>query len=234
MSTEDRELPRPSTIPITSFWPPRSTATRCGSTRSHARRRSSIRRDHAEEINCDVFFAPVYTRAGYSRKHHGSTSRLRRDPPVGGDGGVARCLRRCEDADGPCGSCGAQPAAKPPAASTQRVNANARALAEVRSRIAAYVGLHRELEATLPPLAKDATAEQIDKHQRALAHLLQQARKGAKPGDIFTPAGRSVIRRLVDVVLGGPDGAGLRDSIRDENPGSLSIAVNAATRGRSR
>ena len=120
-----------------------------------------------------------------------------------------------------------QPAAKPPAQSGQRVNANARALAEVRSRIATYVGLHRELEATLPPLAKGATAEQIDKHERALAHLLQRARPGAKPGDIFTPAGRSVIRRLLDVVLRGPDGAALRASIRDENAGSLSIAVNA-------
>jgi hypothetical protein len=109
----------------------------------------------------------------------------------------------------------------------QRVNANARALAEVRSRIATYAGLHRELEATLPPLSKDATAEQIDKHHRALAQLLQQARRGAKPGDIFTPAARSVIRRLLDVVLRGPDGVALRASIRDENPGSLSIAVNA-------
>jgi hypothetical protein len=113
------------------------------------------------------------------------------------------------------------------AQSGQRVNANARALAEVRSRIATYAGLHRELEATLPPLPKDASAEQIDKHYRALARLLQQARRGAKPGDIFTPAARSVIRRLLDVVLRGPDGAALRASIRDENPGSLSIAVNA-------
>ena len=127
----------------------------------------------------------------------------------------------------PAAPAGAQPAAKPPAPSAQRVNANARALAEVRSRIAAYVGLHRELAATLPPLAKDATSEQIDRHQRALAQLLQKARQGAKPGDIFTPAGRSVIRRLIDAVLRGPDGKGLRDSIRDENPGSLSIAVNA-------
>ena len=36
-----------------------------------------------------------------------------------------------------------------------------------------------------------------------------------------------MIRRLLDVVLRGPDGAGLRASIRDENAGSLSIAVNA-------
>jgi hypothetical protein len=125
----------------------------------------------------------------------------------------------------PAAPAGEKPAAKAPA--RQPVNANARALAEVRSRIATYVGLHRELEATLPPLAKGATAEQIDKHQRALAQKLQQARRGAKAGDIFTPAARSVIRRLLDVVLRGPDGPALRASIRDENAGSLSIAVNA-------
>jgi len=117
----------------------------------------------------------------------------------------------------------AQAAAQP----RQPVNANARALAEARSRIATYVGLHRELEATLTPLPKNATAEQIDKHERALMHLLQQARRGAKPGDIFTPAARAVIRRLLDIVLRGPDGAELRASIRDNNPGSLSIVVNA-------
>jgi hypothetical protein len=121
----------------------------------------------------------------------------------------------------------AQPAAKAPPKPGQRVNTNARALAEVRSRIATYVGLRRELEATLPPLGKNATAEQIDKHERALAHLIQRARPGAKPGDIFTPAGRSVIRRLLEAVLRGPDGPALRASIRDENAGSLSIAVNA-------
>jgi hypothetical protein len=127
----------------------------------------------------------------------------------------------------PASPSGAQPPATAPARLGQRVNANARALADVRSRIATYAGLHRELEATLPPLPKDASAGQIDKHYRELARLLQQARRGAKPGDIFTPAARSVIRRLIDVVLRGPDGPALRASIRDENPGSLSIAVNA-------
>jgi hypothetical protein len=127
----------------------------------------------------------------------------------------------------PAAPAGGKPAAKAPAPASQPVNANARALAEVRSRIATYAGLHRELEATLPPLPKGATAEQIDKHQRALALKLQEARRGAKAGDIFTPAARSVIRRLLDVVLRGPDGPALRASIRDENAGSLSIAVNA-------
>ncbi len=38
----NRESPRPATTPITSFWPRRSTGTRCGSTRCRGRRGSSI------------------------------------------------------------------------------------------------------------------------------------------------------------------------------------------------
>ncbi len=140
--------------------------------------------------------------------------------------GAATAARQTPPAASPAKPVAAtpQPADQKP---SPRVNENARALAEVRSRIAAYVGLRREFEATLPPLPKDATAEQIDKHERTLAQLIQRARPGAKPGDIFTPAGRSVIRRLLDVVLRGPDGDTLRASIKDDNPGSLSIAVNA-------
>jgi len=111
---------------------------------------------------------------------------------------------------------------------SEPVNANARALADVRSRIAEYVVLHKKLEDTIFRLSKDATPEEIDKHHRALAHLLQQARRGAKPGDIFAPAATAVIRQLMDRVFGGPDGASLRASIMDENPGSMKITINAA------
>jgi len=111
---------------------------------------------------------------------------------------------------------------------SEPVNANARALADVRSRIAEYVVLHKKLEDTIFRLSKDATPEEIDKHHRALAHLLQQARRGAKPGDIFAPAATAVIRQLMDRVFGGPDGASLRASIMDENPGSVKITINAA------
>jgi hypothetical protein len=109
----------------------------------------------------------------------------------------------------------------------QPVNASARALADVQARIAEYVTLHRKLEDTIFTLSKDSTPEEIDKHHRALASLLQQARRGAKPGDIFTASATTVIRRLLDTVFSGPDGAALRASIMDENPGVLKIKINA-------
>lgn len=118
-------------------------------------------------------------------------------------------------------------AALAPAQPGQPVNANARALADVQARIAEYVALHKKLEGTIPRLSKNATPEEIDKHHRALAHLLQQARRGAKRGEIFTAPARAVIRHLLDGVFGGPDGTAVRASIMDENPGSLKIMINA-------
>jgi hypothetical protein len=106
------------------------------------------------------------------------------------------------------------------------VNADAKALALLQARINEYVALHRKLEETLAKLPKEATPAQIDQHQRALSRLLQNARRNAKPGDIFVRESRAVIRRLLARVFGGPDGAALKASIRDEDPGTLPISVN--------
>jgi hypothetical protein len=65
-----------------------------------------------------------------------------------------------------------------------RVNPEARALADFREEVDEYVELHKRLEAKLPALPKEATPVQLDQRQRALAALIQTARKGAAPGDI--------------------------------------------------
>ena len=113
-----------------------------------------------------------------------------------------------------------QPAGKP------AVNPDARALVSLQNRIKEYLKLHDKLEATLPSLPKEASPEQIDVHQRALEKLVQEARKNAKPHDVFTPESRRVILKLMKQVFGGPDGRQLRDSIMDENPANLRITVN--------
>jgi hypothetical protein len=106
------------------------------------------------------------------------------------------------------------------------VNADARALASLQERLTVYLALHNKLEGTLPSLPKDASPEQIDQHQRAFAKLVQEARRGAKRGDIFTRESRRVILNLMKRVFGGPDGRELRTSIMDENPGLLLITIN--------
>ena len=108
-----------------------------------------------------------------------------------------------------------------------RVNDTARALADFREEVDEYLELHKKLAATLPPVPNDATPLQLDQRQRALGALIQTARKGATPGDIFERDSRPIIRKLLFGIFGGPDGKKLRASIADENPGpAVKLQVN--------
>jgi len=104
--------------------------------------------------------------------------------------------------------------------------ADAQALSTMNDRLKEYIDLHMKLERTLPSLPKDATPQQIDKNQRAFEILMRSARATAKPGDIFTPEARPVIKRLLATVFGGPDGRQLKASIMDENPVGITLTVN--------
>jgi hypothetical protein len=104
--------------------------------------------------------------------------------------------------------------------------ADAQALATMNDRLKEYVELHTKLERSLPVLPKEATPEQIDKNQREFEMRMREARKTAKPGDIFTPEARPVIKRLLATIFGGPDGQQLKASIMDENPVGLELTVN--------
>jgi hypothetical protein len=122
----------------------------------------------------------------------------------------------------------AHASAAPPAQSSGQpaVNPEAKAMASFLRRVKEYLDLHNKLEATLPNLPRDASPQQIDEQQRALGKLIQDNRRRAKPGDVFTPESRRVILKLLHQVFGGPDGRQLRDSIMDENPGTPHIAIN--------
>jgi hypothetical protein len=108
-----------------------------------------------------------------------------------------------------------------------RVNPNARALADFQEEIDEYIELHRKLASTLPSLPKEATPVAIDQRQRALAALIQKARRNAKVGDIFERDSRPVIRKLLYGVFMAPDGKHLRAAIKDENPaGAVKLTIN--------
>jgi len=138
---------------------------------------------------------------------------------------------------GACREPGAPPPPKATTASpsdapaTKRVvgplsEADARALATMNDRLADYVRLHARIEATLPKLPEDATPQQIDRHQRLFERRMREARKSAKPGDLFTPEARPVIVRLLAAVFEGEQGKALKASIMDENPTDLTHTVN--------
>ena len=121
-------------------------------------------------------------------------------------------------------------AQKAPAAqkTPPRVNPDAATLADFVKRVEAYVALHKKLEATLPKLPEQTDPYQIDKHQRAMLRLMQEARKTAKQGDLFTPAMQRLIRNLLRPVFSGADGRQLRAEIFDnESKAGVKLAVNA-------
>lgn len=130
------------------------------------------------------------------------------------------------------GSDGARPGVKPAAAPSaqapadQPVNPDAKAIEGFLQRVNEYAVVHQKLENSLPKLSTEASPQDIDKHQRDLAKLIQNARRGTKQGDLFTPESQAVMKRLLARVFGGPDGAALKASIMDENPGIPKLAVN--------
>ena len=98
----------------------------------------------------------------------------------------------------------------------RRINAVARTEQNFLKRVAAYLQLHKKLEASLPKLPRDATPPQIDQNQRALAALVADARKDAKPGDLFTPDMQRLVHRLFADVFKGKAGQDAIKYIHDE------------------
>lgn len=105
-------------------------------------------------------------------------------------------------------------------------NPTAATLQEFKRRVEAYVALHKKLERTLPDLPKQTDPKTIDRHQRALAQLIQAERKGARQGDIFHPPMQRLVRTLLRPIFQGPDGAQIKNEIADNEYKNVKLAVN--------
>jgi hypothetical protein len=105
--------------------------------------------------------------------------------------------------------------------------ASSQAPAGFTERVNKYVELHERLEAQLPKLPKEADPTTIDTHQRSLEKLLRAERRNAQQGEILTPETRRHFRQVLGRVLAGKEGAALRATIMDENPGKISLTVNS-------
>lgn len=97
-----------------------------------------------------------------------------------------------------------------------RANPDAVAVAEFSKRVEAYVALHKKLESSIPSLPKEATPQQIDQHQRALARRIGEARANAKRGDLFTPEMERIARKLLREIFRGPGGDQMKREIFEE------------------
>jgi hypothetical protein len=108
----------------------------------------------------------------------------------------------------------------------QKVNRDAQIAVEFLKRVEEHVELHRKLERTLPALPKEPTIQQVESHHAAMARLMVDARRGARHGDICPGECRAYFRRQIARALTGPDAAGIRQAIMEENPGPITVRIN--------
>ena len=118
----------------------------------------------------------------------------------------------------------AAPRVTPPIVQTEAEQQTAK---EFEKRVNDYAALHDKLEATIPALKDKATPEQIAQHQQLMAALIQKERKNAVQGEFFTPDTVALLKRIVGATLAGRDDKTAKESVMDENPGTMpNVGVN--------
>lgn len=89
-----------------------------------------------------------------------------------------------------------------------------------------YAKLRDSLRSGIPALHKKATAEEIQKHQQTLAEKIQEARKDAKPGDIFTAGSQKEFRRVIERAYSGKHARKIEKTIVQGEPVKLDLYIN--------
>jgi hypothetical protein len=105
--------------------------------------------------------------------------------------------------------------------------ADAGALKDFETRVKGYEDLQKTLAGKVTKPPTEATPETIDKYERALGTLIENARRTARQGDIFTPAVQAIVRRELGRIFAGAQGKQLIASIMDENPVKVTLKINA-------
>ena len=109
----------------------------------------------------------------------------------------------------------------------EKVNQGSLVLQDFAQRVAAYMKLHRSAAAHIPGLKPTKTAADLERHERALAHEIREAREGTAQGNIFTPEITAQFRLLIGETMKGPSAARIRESLKQAEPVWLSkVQVN--------
>jgi hypothetical protein len=97
---------------------------------------------------------------------------------------------------------------------------------EFLEKVKEYDKLRSSLRDGIPAAGKKATVEQVKTHQGMLAAKIQEARKDAKPGDIFTPDAQKAFRRAIDHAYSGKKAKKIDRTIIQGEPVKLDLYVN--------
>ncbi len=84
-----------------------------------------------------------------------------------------------------------------PATAGRQVNPEAQALERFQERVKSYIALRDRVKANLPPLKPTNDPAVITDRQKSLAEAIRNARRDAKPGDVFVPEVATIMRRLI-------------------------------------
>jgi hypothetical protein len=91
-------------------------------------------------------------------------------------------------------------------------------LESFQERLDAYVKLRKAAADSVPALKKNASAQEIQNHDLALADAIRKARPNAKPGNIVSPDVKPVFAKLLRHELTGPGSQKTKASIKEGNP----------------
>jgi hypothetical protein len=100
-------------------------------------------------------------------------------------------------------------------------------LEDFQNRVKAYMKLHNELEDHGPRMKETKHPEEIIASQKSLSTKLKDARKTAKPGDIFTPQIRARFRQLMYPETTGTAGRETKQVMKEDAPAVVPLKVNS-------
>jgi hypothetical protein len=118
--------------------------------------------------------------------------------------------------------------AQPRPDNNQDVNPLAATLVDFRERIEKYMEVRDDIRDEVGDPESTSHPAEIRARETALATRIQSRRAEAKHGDIFTPAIRTVFRRLLAPHATGETGRDLRATLADDAPapGAVPLEVN--------
>lgn len=126
-------------------------------------------------------------------------------------------------------ACAMQAQQKRPQEPEPRTNPDALVLLDFNERIKSYMKIHKEHEGDAPPMKETEDPAKITASQKALADKIRAARKGARQGEIFTPAIRTKFRQLMYPETVGTAGRETKSVMKEDAPttATIPLKVNA-------
>jgi len=100
-------------------------------------------------------------------------------------------------------------------------------IAAFEARVKNYLKLRDQVKQKAPKLSKKSTPEQIQANEKAFVAALQNARAGAKPGDLFTPDIANYIRTTLKTEFKSTDKKEIRKIIlMDADTKGVPLRIN--------